>query len=246
MKNTLFLLLLFCGLIISCSNEDDSSDLNTLDSNLVGSWNTSEDLTGNTYTYNTDGTAVYENHYSITETDVYNGAWDIIEGNVLIAYYPDPDEEWDDNWKDHPTMKYYFELLNDCTLQLTEYNDESQVRTHYRESELTAHERATQPYIVEFTTGELVGSWVSVGVNTKIYFNDCSYEEKHSDFDYENKIVEVEIPEGTTFFELKFYIEDVDETTTAHMKFYGEEEGNVVHEETIVGQTSYTNKYNFQ
>lgn len=135
MKNTLFLLLLFCGLIISCSNEDDSSDLNTLDSNLVGSWNTSEDLTGNTYTYNTDGTAQYVNYASSTETDVYNGTWAIIEENVLVSYYPDSDEEWDDDWKDHPTMKYYFEFLNDCTLQLTDYNNASDIIIHYKEGE---------------------------------------------------------------------------------------------------------------
>src|SRR5690606_36346756 len=223
MKKPIILLFLQLFILVSCSDQsDDTSDLKIIDSKVVGSWNTSEDLTGNTYTYNADGTAVYINHYG-SITDIYNGYWDI-KDNVLVSYFLDPDEVYDENWKDHPTMKHYIKFLNDCTLQLTNYNNESEVRIHYRENALTSDKKATEPFIVEFKTGELAGQWVSVWTNTKIYFNDCTFEKSYTEFDYNDKVLKVEIPKGTSFFELEFYMEVA---SPVEMKFYSEKDTKV-------------------
>lgn len=157
MKKTLcILLLMICGLTFSCSNEDDSSNSNEIDQNLIGSWNTSEDLTGNTYTYKSDGTASYTSSWlsnDETVTYTYEGVWAVMKGNILVEYYPDENVEWNDNWKETPTLKNYYELLNDCTLQLTNYHDASQVIIRHKEGEDNCYDdiKEVREYEISFS-----------------------------------------------------------------------------------------------
>ncbi|QYJ68806.1 hypothetical protein [Flavobacterium litorale] len=101
-------------------------------------------------------------------------------------------------------------------------------------------QQINQAHIVEFTTGTLNGS-VSVILTTTLNFEDITQDEVISDFDYNNNIVSVEIPEDTASFELEFYIED---SSSANMKFYGAEDNQVIHQETTSGQV-YQYSYSF-
>jgi hypothetical protein len=139
MKKTIYLftMLLSFALFTNCSNDDENnSALNETEQQLIGIWNTSSNLTGNTYEYKADKTAIYTNTWtngSQIEVTTYNGAWKIIDGNVLIEYYPDEDESWDNNWQQNPTLKNKIELSNNNnTLKLTNFFDSSNVNFHYR------------------------------------------------------------------------------------------------------------------
>ena len=137
MKKLIYsILLLMISTTISCSSDDNSYTNNSSNTNdlLVGTWNVSPDLTGNTYTYNSDGTATYINTLD-NETWTYEGAWKVIEDNVLIEYYPDEDEDWNEDWEEQPTLKHYFKLLNDCTMELTNYHSMENISMHYKENE---------------------------------------------------------------------------------------------------------------
>lgn len=136
MKRISYLLLVAITLVtLSCSSDDDSNtNSENIDNSLVGTWNVAPSLTGNTYTYNSDGSAIYMNSNG-SQTWTYQGAWEIIEDNVLIEYYPDEDEEWNENWSEQPTLKRYYELLNDCTLELTNYHSPEDINLHYKENE---------------------------------------------------------------------------------------------------------------
>ncbi len=139
MKKTIYLftMLLSFALFTNCSNDDENnSALSETEQQLIGKWNTSSNLTGNTYEYKADKTAIYTNTWtngSQIEVTTYNGAWKIIDGNVLIEYYPDEDESWDNNWQQNPTLKNKIELSNNNnTLKLTNFYDSSNVNFHLR------------------------------------------------------------------------------------------------------------------
>lgn len=141
MKQTIiFLLSLFITFTFTnCSNSNDdnsnSTSLTQTEQKLIGKWNTSQNLTGNTYQYKTDKTAIYTNTWTNgtqTEVTVYNGAWAIINGNVLIEYYPDTGETWNNNWQQNPTLKNKLEFVNDNTLKLTDYYNSTHINTHYK------------------------------------------------------------------------------------------------------------------
>jgi len=91
----------------------------------------------------------------------------------------------------------------------------------------------SQSHIIEFTTGTLE-PWVSVILTTTLTLNDGTESTINPDFDYDQNIVSVEIPENTASFELEFYIEDSSES---QMRFYGAVDDITVHEETINQQT---------
>ncbi|WP_412985635.1 hypothetical protein [Pontimicrobium sp. IMCC45349] len=98
----------------------------------------------------------------------------------------------------------------------------------------------SQSHIVEFTTGTLE-AWVSVSLTTTLTFEDGSESTVNSDFDYDNNIVTVNIPENTASFELDFYIED---SSQANMRFYGSNDDVTVHQETI-SQQNFQYQYSF-
>lgn len=98
----------------------------------------------------------------------------------------------------------------------------------------------TQAHKVEFTTGVL-NSWVSVTLTTIIDSEDGTQTTVNSNFNYTNNIISVNIPENTRHFKLVFYIED---SSTAHVKFYNIENNSIIHEETISKQ-EYNYEYTF-
>jgi|GEM_PF-3408642 len=126
----IFLGLIAILMMVGCSKDETESDLSETEQWLVGTWNTSEDFTGNSYTYNEDGTATYENNHN-GDITIYEGVWEIIDDNVLIEFYPDSDESYE-NWQDTPTLKHMVELLDDLTLQLTDYNDTTSISFKYK------------------------------------------------------------------------------------------------------------------
>ncbi len=140
MKKTFyfFAMLLNLALFTNCSKDDDKSNssLTQIEQQLVGKWNTSSNLTGNTYQYKSDKTAIYINSWTNsaqTEVTTYNGAWKIIDGNVLIEYYPDENEVWDNNWQQHPTLKNKIEFDDNNTAKRTDYYDSNSFHFHYRQ-----------------------------------------------------------------------------------------------------------------
>jgi hypothetical protein len=134
-KIKLFLVALIAITAASCSKSDDStnSSLSPTEQKLIGKWNVTSSLKGNTYSYNTNKTAVYVNTYNGVAT-TYNGAWAIIDGNVLIEYYPDQGEAWNKNWQQSPTLKNKIEFVNDKTVKLTDFYNSSQINTLYKEN----------------------------------------------------------------------------------------------------------------
>lgn len=114
---------------VSCSSDDNSSDASSeVGKKLVGTWNTQEDLKGNSYAYLANGTAEYTNTWTNgKDIDItkYKGAWKLIEGNILIEYYPDEDEKWDKNWHKAPTMTNRIEFTNDKTMKRMDTNNNS-------------------------------------------------------------------------------------------------------------------------
>lgn len=98
----------------------------------------------------------------------------------------------------------------------------------------------SQPHVVEFTTGTLE-AWVSVSLTTTLTFEEDTQSTINSDFDYDNNIVTVNIPENTASFELDFYIED---SSQANMRFYGSDDDVTVHQETI-NQQNFQYQYSF-
>jgi uncharacterized protein YcfL len=98
----------------------------------------------------------------------------------------------------------------------------------------------SQPHEVEFTTGTLE-AWVSVSLTTTLTFEDGSESTINSDFDYDNNIVTVNIPENTASFHLDFYIED---SSQVNMRFYGSDDDVTVHQETI-NQQNFQYQYSF-
>jgi len=246
MKKTILrvIILSFSILILSCSSDDGNNNSDTLsqiEQKMVGSWNTSYDLKGNTYSYKSDKTAEYINTYSNGTSSVvttYKGEWAIIDGNVLIAYYPDPDEVWDKNWKEHPTLKNKIEFIDDNTLKLTDFYDSKKVNTHYRNVVLKGSDKMHR---IEFITGTL-DSWVSVGLETTIDYTDRTQKVVNSNFNKTDKIISVEIPKNVTHFKLKFYIED---SSPVNMKFYAVDSNTIIHKETINKQ-EYQYEYTFK
>lgn len=108
-KLKIILALVITSLItLSCSSDDNSSkDLNEFEKKLIGTWHTSIQKNDNTYTYYANGTSKYELDITLDErkeSDILKGAWKIIDGNILIEYYPDVDESWDNNWQQHPDI----------------------------------------------------------------------------------------------------------------------------------------------
>ena len=134
-KIKLFLVALIAIITASCSKSDDSanSSLSPIEQKLIGKWNVNSNLKGNSYSYNSNKKAVYVNTYNGVAT-TYNGAWEIIDGNVLIEYYPDQGEAWNNNWQQSPTLKNKIEFINDKTVKLTDFYYSSQVNTHYKEN----------------------------------------------------------------------------------------------------------------
>ncbi|WP_321826282.1 putative periplasmic lipoprotein [Maribacter dokdonensis] len=239
MKQT-FIVLIAVLAFVGCSKDDNSDEgLTSLQRQLIGVWNTSQDLTGNTYTYNEDGTAVYVNDYG-GDIDVYQGYWDIVEGNVLIEFYPDPYETVE-GWQENPTLKNTIELLDeDYTLMQTDYHEATRINYLYREGLKEDQKVSEQTYVLEFVTGELE-DWVSVFAETTIYNADGTKTEVSTEVDREAKTLEVEIPEDVYRFDIMFYIEDASQV---EMKFFGVDDGKVLHQETI-NQQSYEFSYVF-
>jgi hypothetical protein len=137
-KSKLFLVAIITTILItatSCSKSDEStnSSLSPTEQKLIGKWNTSSNLKGNTYSYNSDKTAMYVNTYNGVAT-TYNGAWTIIAGDVLIEYYPDKGEAWNNNWQKSPTLKNKIEFINDKTVKQTDFYNSSQINIHYKEN----------------------------------------------------------------------------------------------------------------
>ncbi|SEF77278.1 hypothetical protein [Flavobacterium urumqiense] len=137
-KSKLFLVAIITMILItatSCSKSDEStnSSLTPTEQKLIGKWNTSSNLKGNTYSYNSDKTAAYINTYNGVAT-TYNGAWTIIDGDVLIEYYPDKGEAWNNNWQQSPTLKNKIEFINDKTVRQTDFYNSSQINIHYKEN----------------------------------------------------------------------------------------------------------------
>ena len=233
----IFLALIAILLLVACSKEETASDLSETAQRLVGTWNTSEDLTGNSYTYNEDGTARYVNDLAGT----FEGEWEIVDGNVLIEFYPDSDESYD-NWQDNPDLKNSIEFANGgYTLETTDFNDNSRVTLKYRDGLVDGQKVTTQPYIVEFTTGQLE-EYVSVFATTTVYFSDGTKSEINSDFDRETSTLQVEIPEDVFRFEMEFYIED---SSQVKMRLFGKNDDKVIHEETISQQQVFNYEYIF-
>jgi uncharacterized membrane protein len=140
MKKIIYFLtmLISLALFTNCSNDDKNSNssLTQMEQQLVGKWNTSPNLTGNTYEYKADKTAVYINTWtngSKAEVTIYKGAWKMIDGNVLIEYYPDEDEAWDENWQQKPTLKNKIEFTNSNTVKQTDFYNSNSVNTHYKQ-----------------------------------------------------------------------------------------------------------------
>ncbi|MDT0294086.1 hypothetical protein ACFQ3R_06110 [Mesonia ostreae] len=161
-KLNYLILLLSIGLTLSCSSEDDevaNLDGNNTNSAIIGIWDESPNLDGNTYTYKSDGTAIYVNtrdDENGSQTWTYEGAWKVIDDNVLIEYYPDSDEEWDNNWENNPTLKHYFKLLNDCTLELTRFysnNSNNNVIRHYKHNEENCYDDMQEAREFEISIG---------------------------------------------------------------------------------------------
>jgi uncharacterized protein YcfL len=98
-----------------------------------------------------------------------------------------------------------------------------------------------QSHILEFKTGTLE-QWVSVDLNTIVNLQDGSVETLQSTYNYDAKIISVEIPSDATSFTTEFYIEDGSETK---MRFYGSLKNNIIHEATI-NQKNYNYDYNFE
>ena len=233
----IFLTLIAVLSLAACSKEETPSELSETAQRLVGTWNTSEDLTGNSYTYNEDGTARYVNDLAGT----FEGVWEIIDGNVLIEFYPDTDESYD-NWQENPDLKHSIEFTSGgYTLETTDFNDNSRITLKYRDGLVDGQKVATQPYIVEFTTGQLE-AYVSVFATATIYFANGTKSRIDSELDRDTNTLSVEIPEDAFRFELEFYIED---SSQVEMKFYSKNDNEIFHEETINQQQTFNYNYIF-
>lgn len=237
-----FTILLSLAFFTNCSSDDDNSSLTQLEQQMVGIWNTSPDLTGNTYQYKSDKSAVYVNTWTNgtkIEVTTYEGAWDIIDGNILIEYYPDEDENWDTNWKEHPTLKNKIDFTDDNTLTETSFYESTNINTLYREGVVLKGSEKTHK--IDFTTGTLEG-WVSVSLETTLDFTDRTQKVVNSNFNTNENIISVEIPKNVTHFKIKFYIED---SSPVNMKFYTEDNKTIIHEEAL-SQKEYLYEYTFK
>lgn len=247
MKQT-FLVLMTVFSIIGCSKKDVTSDLgeeddvlnlSEIEQRLVGTWYYSDDYTGSNYTYNQDRTAVYANEYH-GEMDEYEGFWEITGDGVLIEFYPASNESIED-WQKSPHFKRKIEFLDsDYTLKTTDFDDKSSVMTFYREGLKDGQKVTGQSYFLEFKTGELE-DYVSVYATANLYNSDGTKTTIAEDVNRETKTLIIEVPEDIFRFELEFYIED---SSTVQMKFYGMNDGKVIHEETI-NQQEFNYKYIF-
>jgi len=108
------------------------------------------------------------------------------------------------------------------------------------DDEVQQPQSISQSHVVEFTTGVLE-LWVSVILTTTLTFEDGTQATINSDYDFNTKIVSVEIPENTASFELDFNIED---SSQVEMRFYGSVDNTTVHQETI-SQQDYQYQYSF-
>ena len=74
-------------------------------------------------------------HYGGTNPVVttYNGAWAIINGNVLIEYFPDQGEVWNNNWQQDPTLTNKIEFVTATKMKLTDYYDSTHINIHYKQ-----------------------------------------------------------------------------------------------------------------
>jgi hypothetical protein len=139
-KIKLFLVAIIAITVTSCSKSDEgtNSSLSPTEQKLVGKWHTSSSFQkDDTYSYNSDKTAVYVDYYyngTSSELITYNGAWAIVDGNILIEYYPDKGEAWNNNWQQSPTLKNKMEFINDKTVKLTDFYNSTQINTHYKEN----------------------------------------------------------------------------------------------------------------
>ncbi|CAM3572789.1 hypothetical protein [Zobellia roscoffensis] len=241
MKRTLLLFTAVLSLV-GCSKDEDNENLSNLsetEQRLIGTWNTNKDFTGNTYSYNEDGTAVYINDYG-GDITIYDGFWDVTDGDVLIEFYPDADETTE-NWQENPTLKNKIEFLDDdYTLKETDFHDDSRVNAMYREGLKEGQKVTEQPYLIEFKTGELA-EYVSVFATMHLYDSEGVKSTVYKDINRETKTLTLQVPENIYRVELEFYIEDA---STVEMKFYGTNDENTIHEETINDQ-EYTYEYIF-
>lgn len=129
-KIFLFLAVSALTLTAACSSDDNSSSSNS-NSKVVGKWHIDKELKDNSYTFNSNGTAVYVNYYQ-GKADVYKGAWKIIEGDILIQAYAEENEPLDKNWEKEPDMKDKIILVDDKELYLQELNSSGYKTVYYR------------------------------------------------------------------------------------------------------------------
>ncbi|WP_127139957.1 hypothetical protein [Flagellimonas marinaquae] len=177
---------IFLGLIalltfMSCSkDEQDEPNLSDMEMRLVGDWYPTTDYEDIWYSYYPDGTSKYYNLYFTAD-----GVWEIVDGNVLIEFYPDSDESYE-NWQENPTLKSYIEFTDDYTLQTVDFYDSSSTSTKYKECDpcppraqeytinFSGFGSPDEQYPLEITyyfddeNGDLVSATVNSNTNTDI------------------------------------------------------------------------------
>ncbi|WBU90960.1 hypothetical protein [Cellulophaga omnivescoria] len=164
----IFLVLIGVFAFVGCSKEDDSSSsLSEIEQRLVGVWYPTTDYEDKWFTYNEDGTSIYHN----SEKD-YDGVWEVIDNNVLIEFYPDPDETVE-GWQENPDLKHIIEFEDDFKIQRTDYNDNTLVTIMYKECELCPA-RAEEFQI--YFNGEHQGQYGEYSLETTYYTDDVDGE----------------------------------------------------------------------
>ena len=166
----IFLALIAVFTLVGCSKEESSSsNLNETEQRLVGVWYPNTDYDDKWFTYNEDGTSIYHN----SEKD-YDGVWEVIDDNVLIEFYPDPDETYD-NWQENPDLKSTLEFIDDFKIQRTDYDDNTRVTIMYKECE-PCPARAEEFQI--YFSGEHQGQYGEYSLETTYYTDDADGELK--------------------------------------------------------------------
>ncbi|MRI00866.1 hypothetical protein GH721_10035 [Kriegella sp. EG-1] len=164
----IFLALIAVFTLVGCSKEESSSsNLNETEQRLVGVWYPTTDYEDKWFTYNEDGTSVYHN----SEKD-YDGVWEVIDNNVLIEFYPDPDETYD-GWQENPDLKHIIEFEDDFKIQRTDYDDNTRVTIMYKECE-PCPARAEEFEI--YFSGGYQGPYGEYSLETTYYTDDADGE----------------------------------------------------------------------
>lgn len=135
-KVFMFMLVSLTLATVSCSKSDDNNVdpkvEGTVKERLVGKWNQSAKFDDAVYQYNSDGTVTFTNYY-YNGKDVFNGAWRLLEGDVLHEVYADkPSEAIKVDWAQAGGKKWVVVQVDSKTLQLKDANG-VHVKTLYRQ-----------------------------------------------------------------------------------------------------------------